>query len=120
METDKKLQAIADHIGFPTSEFYADDESENLYTTPAGYGAHYLVYTRSEADVAYDEAVDKRIENILDSMPKEAHSFFNQQNYRYYLNQRRDRGSFLAIDKIERKAIVDGQTFFIYRVGRDS
>lgn len=115
-ETDKKLQAVADHIGFPTSEFYADDESENLYRTPAGYGAHYLVYTRNEADVAFENAIDEHIASILASLPKDAHAYFHETDYRRALRANSKRGELLALDKVERKAVVDGQTFFIYRV----
>lgn len=111
---DIKHRAIVSHIGI--DDFFAEEDSENLYTTQSGYGATYLVYTYDETVRAFDEAIQKHIQECLNALPEGARTWFSDERYAEQLTRGKEsRGKLLAIDNAERRVTVDGKEFFIFR-----
>lgn len=104
-EDEEKILALMEHTG----DEYSECESYlDLY--------RYRVYTDSEANDAFDEALDMYCEdNILSQIPSHLHQYFDAEEWKS--DNSYDRGHFLGqSDGEEHEETINGSTYYIYKI----
>ena len=112
---EDKIQALANHLAL-------DDEDindiihiqDNLFKC---YQEEYLILTDDEADDALKDYIDSLYqEDVIPRIPDDLQPYFKYKTWFFDKESQLERGVLSSYNDIEENEVVDGVTYYIYRL----
>lgn len=115
-EIDPKIRALAAYLNVaPTS---IEERGDGDWYESEDEPGEYLVLTDSEADQRASESMDSYIEDMTHDWPETARDYFDAERWKRDALLSDGRGHVIAsYDSNEGEEQIDGEWYFIYRVG---
>lgn len=113
-EVDPKIRALAAHLKVAPETI---EESGDVFGCESEPG-EWRVLTDSEADEAFKESLESYLDDLMHDWPETAKAYFDEESWRRDVELSDGRGPTLAgYDSAEQEQQIDGEWYFIYRVG---
>lgn len=114
--TDPKILALAAHL--KVDPYSITEEGNGDWYECEEESGEYLVLTDSEADQRASESLDSYIEDMTHDWPETAKDYFDAERWKRDALLSDGRGHVIAsYDSNEGEEQIDGEWYFIYRMG---
>ena len=115
---DIKIIALAQHLGVPTTNIAVDQK--NIYSCLKGshwlFKERYWVLTDEEVDVQCFKKFDADVAELKSDAPEYLQTYLDLSMYEDSIIKNSRDAILATYDERQREEIVDGITYFIYRI----
>lgn len=116
IKPNDKILALAKHLEVSTADIEESSYNSDSFMVDDEDGSEYLVLTDSEADTAWEEALDNYIDEVILPEISDAYRFYFDDEKWKSAARMDGRGHSLATyDSEENEEEIDGTTYYIYR-----